>query len=55
MQNLIPISFLVIGMLVVRSLEGQDALPDLEISLGLYERTFTILDRNVTEGSLTQR
>lgn len=57
MQNLIPISFLVIGMAVTRSLNRKHALPALEISLGTYERTITILDvnENVTDTSFLHR
>lgn len=57
MQNLIPVSFLVIGMLVARSFRGQSVLPSLEISLGTYERSYTILEKTslVVDNTVSSR
>lgn len=57
MQNLIPISFVVIAMVVVQSLRGHSTLPPLEISLDAYERSVTIIEKteNVTASSLESR
>lgn len=46
LQNLIPIIFVVISVLVVRSMERLNILPQLEISLNTYEKTVTLLEMN---------
>lgn len=57
LQNLIPIIFVVISVLVVRSMEKLNTLPPLEISLRTYDRTVTLLEKsqNTTPSTLTSQ
>lgn len=57
LQNLIPIIFVVISVLVVRSMERLNILPQLEISLRTYEKTVTLLEMstNVAPTNLTTK
>lgn len=43
LQNLIPVTFIVISVFVVRMMAENNTLPDLEITLNRYERTVTML------------
>lgn len=57
LQNLIPILFVVISVLVVRSMEKLNTLPSLEITLHTYDRTVILLEQsnNTTPSNLTSR
>lgn len=57
LQNLIPITFVVISVLVVRSMEKLNSLPPLEITLRTYEKTVTVLEKslNTIPSNLTAR
>lgn len=57
LQNLIPIIFVVISVLVVRSMEKLNTLPPLEITLRTYEKTVTMLEKSTiaTPSNLTTK
>lgn len=57
LQNLIPIIFVVISVLVVRSMERLNTLPPLEISLRTYDKTVALLENstNTTPSDLTKK
>lgn len=57
LQNLIPIIFVVISVLVVRSMERLNTLPPLEITLRTYDRTVTLLEKstNTIPSNLTNK
>lgn len=44
LQNLIPVTFIVISVFVVRMMAENNKLPDLEITLDRYEKTVTMLE-----------
>lgn len=44
LQNLIPVTFIVISILIVRMMEKQTILPALEMSLNSYGKTVTMLE-----------
>lgn len=46
LQNLIPICFIIISILVGRTMREQTVLPTLDIDLATYEKTVTILDKS---------
>lgn len=55
-QNLIPISFIIMTVLVVRTWAGFNDLPPLKITLESYVNTVTLLETvNASPGSLTQK
>lgn len=43
LQNLIPVTFIVISVFVVRMMADNNTLPDLDISLERYDKTVTML------------
>lgn len=56
LQNLIPILFVVISVLVARSMAKLNTLPSLEITLRTYDKTVTMVENiTSTASSLTTR
>lgn len=49
LQNIISVTFLIIGMMAVKSFRSQSALPPLDISLATYEKSYTVLERRIND------
>lgn len=51
LQNIIPIAFIIISVLVSKSMREQTGLPPLRINLGTYDQSVTVVDKSVTPES----
>lgn len=54
-QNLIPICFVVLTILTMKTIPQQSALPPLDITLDSYQKTVTILEKRSNASELSNK